>query len=171
MLAVYPTVLPDVLVIKRKISYDRRGFYAEMYSETDYHNAGITVKFVEDDFSFSKKNVLRGLHGDSKTWKLVSCPFGRLYFVVLNYDEESKFYGRWVAMEITPESCLQVLVPPRHANGHLVLSYAAIFHYKQSEYYRSADDQFVVKWNDPKFNISWPISETPILSARDSGKA
>jgi len=111
--------------------------------------------------------VLRGIHGDDKTWKLVSCPWGRFYLVVVCMDQRSKFYKQWQAFTLSDTNRLQVLVPPNHGNGHLVLSEWAIFHYKQSQYYDRVN-QFTLKWNDPELDIYWPIG-TPILSGRDRG--
>lgn len=163
------TSLKGVLKIERYRSDDNRGFYAEIYNERDYNESGIFVYFVEDDFSFSKKWVLRGLHGDDKTWKLVSCPFGKLCLVVLNYDEQSEEFGKWESFILTPENRLQILIPPLFANGHLILSDWAMFHYKQSAYYDGPENQFVVHWDDPRFKIQWPFPDgfKPILSERD----
>lgn len=169
MIKVYETTLPGVKKIERLSSPDHRGFYAEIYSKETYFQNGITIEFVEDDFSFSRKNVLRGLHGDSKTWKLVSCPFGKLYLVVVNNDPTSECFRKWEAFILTPENRLQILIPPLYGNGHLVLSDWAMFHYKQSEYYHGAQDQFVIKWDDPTFAITWPVAD-PILSQRDGGQ-
>ena len=168
MINVSKTSLPGVLKIKRFMSEDHRGIYAEIYQKQKYFEAGITVDFVEQNFSCSRKNVLRGMHGDAKTWKLVSCPYGKLYLVVLNYNEKSSEYGKWETFVLTPENRLQILIPPMHANGHLILSNIAIFYYNQSEYYTDGKNQFTVMWNDPRFNIPWPITN-PILSKRDGG--
>lgn len=161
------TGLPGVKLIERYLSEDHRGFYAEIYNKQAYFDRGITVEFVEQDFSFSKRNVLRGLHGDAKTWKLISCPFGELLLVVLNYDTDSPHFGKWESFVLTPANRLQVLIPPMYANGHLILSDWGMFHYNQSEYYTDGKNQFTVKWNDPRFNIKWPV-KNPILSKRDS---
>lgn len=164
---IHPTSLPGVKLIERYLAEDHRGFYAEIYNEQMYFDKGITVKFVEQDFSFSQRNVLRGLHGDAKTWKLISCLFGEFLLVVLNYDTNSPYFGEWESFVLTPANRLQVLIPPMYANGHLVLSDWAMFHYNQSEYYTDGKNQFVVKWNDHRFNIDWPV-KNPILSKRDS---
>jgi len=170
MIEVFQTSLPGVLRIHRKTPFkDCRGIYAEIYKKEDYFRKGITVDFIEQDFSFSKKNVLRGLHGDDKTYKMVCCLFGAFCLAVVNYDQSSDHFGKWEVFVVTAENGLQILVPPKHLNGHLVLSdEGAIFHYNQSEYYRGAKNQWSVRWNDPRFNISWPISD-PILSDRDTG--
>lgn len=165
-LQVSETSLPGVLKIERYAFEDFRGKYGEIYARDAYHELGINIDFVEQDFSMSKKNVLRGLHGDDKTWKLISCLYGSFYLVVMNYDQKSKYFGKWESFVLNPENRLQILIPPRHANGHLILSDWAIFHYNQSEYYTDGKNQFTVKWNDPRFNIQWPINN-PILSKRD----
>lgn len=168
MIEVYQTSLPGVLrITKRQLFQDHRGVYGEIYVKREYHKAGITLDFVEQDFSLSRKNVLRGLHGDPKTWKLISCPYGEFYLVVMNYDESLPSYGKWESFILNPNGP-QILIPPMHANGHLILSDWAMFHYNQSEYYTDGKNQFSVKWNDPRFNISWPV-KNPILSKRDGG--
>jgi len=109
--------------------------------------------------------VLKGIHGDNETWKLVSCPHGKFYLVVVNCDTGSKNFGLWQSFVLSDANRLQVLVPPKYGNGHLILSDLAIFHYKQSTYYNPTG-QFTYRWDDPKFNIWWPI-KNPILSRRD----
>jgi dTDP-4-dehydrorhamnose 3,5-epimerase len=158
------TSLENVLLIKPSIFEDFRGEYVETYNKEEYDKAGI-CEFVQDDISISYKGVLRGIHGDQTTWKLISCPYGRFYFVVVNCDTESKNFGKWQSFTLSDKNRNQVLVPPKHGNGHLALSDMIIFSYKQSCYY-SPEDQFTYKWNDPRFNIWWPIS-TPMISQRD----
>ena len=165
MIEVSETKLDNVLLIKLDVFEDHRGEYVETYSEELYRKNGIDVKFVQDDISVSTKNVLRGIHGDVETWKLISCLYGKFYFVVVNCDVDSENFGKWQSFVLSDVNRLQVLVPPKHGNAHLILSEKAIFHYKQSTYY-DPTKQFTYKWNDPKFNIWWPI-KNPILSQRD----
>jgi len=165
MITVTKTQLEGVLMIKPEIFEDFRGQYIETYNEELYSQHGIHTKFIQDDISVSTKNVLRGLHSDEKTWKLVSCLYGKIYFVVANCDKNSKDFGKWQSFLLSAENRLQILIPPRHGNGHLVLSDSAIFHYKQSTNYER-ESQFTHKWNDPALNIWWPI-KNPILSQRD----
>ncbi|MBI3041152.1 MAG: dTDP-4-dehydrorhamnose 3,5-epimerase [Chloroflexi bacterium] len=163
------TKLDGVLLIKPPTIFtDFRGSYIETYNETLYTEAGIKVKFVQDDISTSKQNVLRGIHGDDRTWKLVSCLYGEFYLVVVNWDKASPQFGQWESFTLSEQNRRQVLIPPRFGNGHVVLSEMAIFHYKQSTYYDRAR-QFTILWNDPRLNIQWPV-DNPILSKRDSGK-
>ena len=163
------TKLDGVLLIEPPTIFeDYRGIYVETYNEKLYTEAGITVKFVQDDISVSKRNVLRGMHGDGETWKLISCLYGKFYLVVVNWDESSPQYRQWDSFELSDENRRQVLVPPKFGNGHLVQSELAIFHYKQSTYYNRAG-QFTILWNDRGLNIHWPV-KNPILSRRDEGK-
>lgn len=160
------TKLDGVLLIKPPTIFeDFRGTYVETYNEKLYTEAGIKVKFVQDDISVSSRNVLRGIHGDDKTWKLISCLYGKFYLVVVNWDNASSQFGQWESFVLSDQNRLQVLVPPRFGNGHVVLSEMAIFHYKQSSYYNRAS-QFTLFWNDPKLNIWWPI-KNPVVSRRD----
>lgn len=171
MTKVAKTNLKDVLVIKPNTFEDFRGEYIELFNEELYRKLGIKIKFVQDDISVSSRNILRGIHGDNKTWKLISCLYGKFYLVVVNCNKDSKDFGKWEAFTVSSTNKIQVLVPPKYGNAHLVLSKEAIFHYKQSTYYHGADRQFTYKWNDPKFNIWWPI-KNPILSQRDeTGKS
>ena len=165
-LQVTRTTLDGVLLITPSTIFeDFRGTYVETYNEKLYTEAGITIRFVQDDISTSRRNVLRGIHGDPETWKLISCLHGEFYLVVLNYDSESPQFGQWESFTLSDRNRLQVLVPPKFGNGHAVLSESALFHYKQSTYYNRAT-QFTVLWDDPRFKIRWPV-ERPILSKRD----
>ncbi len=166
---VFPTKLNSVLLIKPPTIFeDFRGHYVETYNKSIYYSSGIPIEFIQDDISVSYRNVLRGIHGDNKTWKLISCLYGSFYFVVVNNDPASPQYRQWQSFTISDINRLQVLVPPKFGNGHLVMSEQAVFHYKQTtEYNRAA--QFTLHWNDPTLKIWWPI-QNPIVSERDQGK-
>ncbi len=159
------TNLKSVLLIKLDVFEDFRGEYIEIYNEALYNEKGVDVKFIQDDISVSTRDVLRGIHGDNCTWKLISCLYGRFYLVVVNCDTKSKEFGKWRSFVLSDRNRLQVLVPPTYGNAHLVLSDMAIFHYKQSTYYEPSK-QFTYKWNDTTLKIWWPI-KNPILSQRD----
>lgn len=156
--------LDGVLIIKPSVFEDFRGEHIEIYNEKIYEELA-NITFIQDNISVSTKHVLRGIHGDDKTWKLISCLYGRFYLVVIDYNKDSKNFGKWQGFTISDINRYQILVPPKFGNGHLVLSDSAIFHYKQSTYY-DPKSQFTIKWNDPKFNIRWPI-KNPIMSQRD----
>jgi dTDP-4-dehydrorhamnose 3,5-epimerase len=159
------TKLDGVLQIHLDVFEDHRGTYIETYNEYLYREHGIDLKFVQDDISSSHHLVLRGIHGDNATWKLITCLYGRFYLVVVNCDERSSQFGQWQSFTLSDENHTQILVPPKYGNAHLVLSERTIFHYKQTTYY-DPDLQFTYKWDDPLFNIWWPI-KYPILSQRD----
>jgi len=162
------TKLEGILLIKPPTIFeDFRGTYVEIYNEELYRKAGINVDFVQDDISVSSRHVLRGIHGDGETWKLISCLYGKFYLVVVNWDSTSPQYGQWDSFVLSESNRLQVLIPPKFGNGHLVLSEQAIFHYKQTTNYNRAG-QFTLLWNDPKLNMWWPIKD-PIVSRRDEG--
>lgn len=159
------TKLKGVLLIKPDIHEDYRGSFTEVYNEKVYREAGINDRFIQDDLSTSYKGVLKGMHGDSKTAKLVHCAYGRVYQVVLNNDRSSDEYGKWESFILTSDNRYQVYIPPMFGNGFYVLSEIAVYSYKQTTLYGDAS-QFTVKWDDPQFDIVWPDSN-PILSARD----
>jgi dTDP-4-dehydrorhamnose 3,5-epimerase len=147
---------------------DFRGRYKETFNKAEYKKI-IDIEFVQDDISVSRRNVLRGIHGDKGTWKLISCLKGAFYLVVVNNDEKSAQYKFWESFTLSDSNNLQVLIPPKFGNGHLVLTDETIFHYKQSTYYGEFK-QFTILWNDPEINIAWPslCGNNPILSLRDS---
>jgi dTDP-4-dehydrorhamnose 3,5-epimerase len=144
---------------------DHRGSYTEIYNKNFMIENKINVDFLQDDISVSYKNVLRGLHGDNKTHKLVSCLYGKFQLIVVNNNPKSKQFKKWQSFESSFENKVQILIPPMFGNGHLVLSEFAIFHYKQDTQY-NRKSQFTIKWNDPLYKFEWNNSE-PILSNRD----
>jgi dTDP-4-dehydrorhamnose 3,5-epimerase len=165
---VFPTKLDSVLLIKPPTIFeDFRGHSVETYNRRDYFSSGIPIDFIQDDISISYRHVLRGIHGDSRTWKLVSCLVGSFYIVVVNNDPASPQYRQWASFTLSETNRLQLLIPPKFGNGHVVMSERAIFHYKQNTEYDRAG-QFTIKWNDPELKIWWPI-QNPILSERDQG--
>ena len=163
---VVTTTLDGVLIATPPTIFtDHRGTYVETYNQSLYAAAGIDQNFIQDDISVSRRHVLRGLHGDDKTWKLVSCIEGALLLAVVNFHVGSDQYLRWETFELTEENRLQVLIPAGFANGHLILSDRAIFSYKQTELY-NGERQFTIRWDEPALGIDWPITD-PILSERD----
>lgn len=162
------TNLEGVLIIDPPTNFkDFRGSYVELYNERLYKENGINQNFIQDDISTSSKDVLRGIHGDSSTTKLVSCLYGEFYLVVVNNNRDHPQYKKWQSFNLSDKNRKQILIPPMFGNGHLVITELAIFNYKQTTEY-NREGQFTILWNDPEYNISWPI-ENPILSKRDSG--
>ena len=126
------------------------------------------LDFKHDKYSTSREGVLRGIHGDYKTWKLVSCLYGELYFVVVDNRPESDTYLEWRWMILNDKNRKQVLLPPGFGNAFYVLSNQSLFSYKlcYPGKYSGAEEQFTLKWDDPRLDIDWP-SSNPILQLRD----
>jgi dTDP-4-dehydrorhamnose 3,5-epimerase len=154
-------IFPEIKVFEPTSFEDFRG---ELY--TLFKQEESDLIFNHDKVSISRKNVLRGLHGDSKAWKLITCLYGEVYLVIVDNRPESENYLKWDSIILTHKNKKSVLVPPMFANGHLVLSDEATFFYKWSYpgEYPDVKDQFSLKWNS--LNIHWPINN-PILSQRD----
>lgn len=167
MINVQLTSLAGVLLLKPDSFNDHRGHYVELYNKKIYQNNVTEIEFVQDDISHSIKYVLRGIHGDSKTWKLISCLDGEIYLIVVNCARQAPQFGLRQAFSLSGGNHHQVLVPPNYGVGHMVMSDSAIFWYKQSTYY-NRESQFTYKWNDPELNLWWPYYH-PILSERDGG--
>jgi dTDP-4-dehydrorhamnose 3,5-epimerase len=169
------TTLPQVKVIQPSVYYEQRGSISTTYHSEYYdrilpageRNDGLTFK--HDRFSKSKKGVLRGLHYDDKTWKLVNCIHGKIYLVVLDLREKQPNYGKWESFILSPETSIQVLIPPMFANGHYVFEDDSIFSYKMAYkgQYNDVDKQQTIQWDSKKFNIEWPCTN-PIISKRDA---
>ena len=159
--------ISGLIVISPEVFYDVRGEYVNTYNTRDY--AFLGEQFVEDDFSISTKHVLRGLHGDSKTKKLIQCLYGDILLAVADLRKESPSYLQTRLYALKEKNRKQVLVPPGCGNAHFVLSDDCTFHYKLAfdGDYVDIDDQFVIKWNDKDWNFEWP-HDNPILFGRDN---
>jgi len=156
-------VIKDVVIRNQDAFTDYRGDLYTTWKEGDFD-----LKFNHDKVSTSRKNVLRGIHGDSKSWKLVTCLYGDIYFVIVDNRETSETFLKWDSMTLNSSNKKQVLVPPGVGNGFLVMSDQCVFHYKwaYTGTYADVDEQFTIKWDDPIIGIDWPI-DNPILSRRD----
>ncbi len=159
------TSLRGVYLIIPATHEDKRGNFYETYNQKEYFSAGLIADFVQDDISMSFKGVLKGMHGDPGTYKLVQCVYGSVYSVILNCDETSPDFGKWQSFILSAENKNQLYIPPMYGNGYCVLSDVAVYSYKQSTYYGDYQ-QFTYKWNDPRFQIEWPKG-VAILSERD----
>jgi len=164
--------IKDLLVIQPEIFYDYRGENTETFNKEDWkrilkENGIKEFEFVVDSVSVSKENTLRGFHGDTIIWKLIQCLKGAIYFVVIDVRKDSPTFNNYETFNLNDKNRWQVLIPAGCVNAHLCISDLCIFHYKQSHCYVKQSDQIHIRWNDPTFNIFWPISD-PILSERDS---
>jgi dTDP-4-dehydrorhamnose 3,5-epimerase len=157
-------MLNDIKVINVDKFSDHRGYLWTVWKSKKIKN----LKFNHDKVSISKKNTLRGLHCDFKSWKLITCLYGKIFFSVVNFKKNSKNYLKSKSWILDYKKPKLIIVPPYYANGHLCLSNQCVFFYKWSYKgkYINANQQKSYKWNDPKFKIKWPIKK-PILSLRD----
>ena len=163
------TRLKDCLIIEPKIFEDQRGFFYETYHLDKYKNiANIDYKFVQDNLSSSKKNVLRGLHFQKKKpqGKIVRVIKGEVFDVAVDLRVDSDTFGKWESHLLSEINKKQYWMPPGFAHGFLVISEEALVEYKCTDFY-DPDDEGSIIWNDPSLNIDWPLSN-PIVSIKDS---
>lgn len=158
-----------VYLFRPSVSADMRGNIWTSFVKGDIEKyLPAEVHFKHDKFSTSKQNVLRGIHGDTKSWKLVTCVHGEIHQVVVDYREGSPTYLKYHKVIINTGNQLMMLIPPNMGNSYFVSSKEAVYHYKLAYdgNYLDADEQFSLKWNDPRIGIEWPTTD-PILSERD----
>lgn len=163
------TTIPDVLILEPKVFGDDRGFFFESFNEQALlSQAGIKTRFVQDNHSKSAKNVLRGLHYQIKQpqGKLVRVVVGEVFDVAVDLRKGSPNFGEWVGVHLSAENKRQFWVPPGFAHGFLVLSAAAEFLYKTTDYYAPEYERSLL-WNDLTLGIDWPLDVDPILSVKD----
>ena len=164
---VVETNLRGVLIVEPDVFVDERGWFMEVFHAEHYREIGIDTAFVQDNCSSSTKGILRGLHFQKKfpQGKLVMCPHGSVYDVVVDINAESETYGEFFGIELSAENHKQLWVPPGYAHGFYVLSDMAVFHYKCTDFFRQNDEGGLI-WNDLTVAIDWPSGE-PIVSAKD----
>jgi len=161
------TALEGLLILQPKVFADERGFFLETYHSLRYRDAGIETSFVQDNLSFSKKNVLRGLHFQisQPQVKLVQVISGKIFDVAVDIRPGSATFGKWAGVVLSEANKHQLLVPEGFAHGFCVLSESARVAYKCSTYY-NPEDEGGIRWSDPEIGIDWPITD-PILSEKD----
>ena len=161
------TELPGVLILEPEVFFDSRGYFLETYNQERYAAAGLKLKFVQDNMSYSSRGVLRGLHFQNPhaQGKLVQVLAGEVWDVAVDTRSGSQTYGRWTAITLSGENKRQFYIPPGFAHGFCVLSDTALFTYKCTDFYHPECDGGV-RWNDPDIGIAWPVAN-PILSEKD----
>jgi dTDP-4-dehydrorhamnose 3,5-epimerase len=163
------TDLPEVLVLEPRVFADRRGDFFESWNERAFaRSTGLAVRFVQDNQSCSVRNVLRGIHYQvvRPQGRLVRVVEGAVLDVAVDLRRSSPTFRRWVSAELSAENRRQVWIPPGFGHGFLVLSEAATFLYKATEYWIAEHDRSV-RWNDPQLAIDWGVG-APILADRDA---
>lgn len=165
--------IPDVILLEPKVFGDDRGFFFESFNHRRFEEAvGKPVTFVQDNHSRSVKNVLRGLHYQIQQpqGKLVRVVQGEVFDVAVDLRRSSATFGQWVGAHLSAENKHQLWVPEGFAHGFVVLSEAAEFLYKTTDYYSPEYERSII-WDDADIAIKWPFEGEPVLSAKDiSGK-
>ena len=162
------TEIDGVYIIEPKVYGDNRGYFMETYKESDFIQAGLNYKFIQDNQSRSRKGVLRGLHFQ-KTYpqaKLVRVLEGEVYDVAVDLRKGSKTYGKYVGVVLSAENKRMFMIPRGFAHGFVVLSDTATFTYKCDELYHPEDEGGIM-WNDPDVGIIWPDCGEILLSEKD----
>lgn len=162
------TDLTGVVVIEPKVYGDERGFFMESWNQARYAEAGLPAQFVQDNLSFSRRGVLRGLHFQNPNGqgKLVSVLQGEVFDVVVDIRLGSPTFGQSVSVVLSAENKRQFYIPPGFAHGFCVTSETALFAYKCTTFYDPKSEGSIL-WNDPALGIKWPVME-PELSTKDA---
>jgi dTDP-4-dehydrorhamnose 3,5-epimerase len=162
------TSLAGVLLLEPRVFGDDRGFFLESYNERVFAEIGICEGFVQDNHSYSEKNVIRGLHYQigQPQGKLVRVVTGDILDVGLDLRRSSSTFGKWQSFPISGENKRMLWIPPGFAHGFRVVSEKANVLYKATAFY-SPEDERTVAWNDPQLKIDWQLVEEPIISAKD----
>lgn len=167
------TALPEVKIIEPKVFGDARGFFYESFNAREFaEQVEPGVEFVQDNHSRSTKSVLRGLHYQIQhaQGKLVRVVEGEVFDVVVDIRKASSNFGKWVGVRLSASNHRQLWVPPGFAHGFVVLSDAAEFLYKTTDYWFPEYERSIV-WNDPDLGIDWEIDGEPLLAPKDANAA
>jgi len=160
--------IAGLLIIEPQVFGDARGYFLETYNERRYREAGLEATFVQDNLSFSRRGILRGLHfqNPKPQGKLLQVLQGEVFDVAVDIRRSSPTFGKWHGLVLSAENKRQFYIPPGFAHGFLVTSETALFHYKCTEMY-SPNDEMAIRWDDPAIGINWPLKD-PLLSERDT---
>ncbi len=159
------TGLEGLILIEPKACQDDRGVFYESWRDADYQKVGIQEKFLQDNISFSKKNVLRGLHYQKNQGQLVTLVHGKIFDVAVDIRAESETYKKYFSIELDAAKPQQLYMSPGFAHGFCVLSDIAIINYKCTQYYDASQEGGII-WNDPAIGIEWP-SGNKIIAEKD----
>jgi dTDP-4-dehydrorhamnose 3,5-epimerase len=166
-LKTHTTTLPEVLIVEPQVFGDERGWFMETFNEARFTEAGLPTAFVQDNHSYSRHGVVRGLHYqlERPQGKLIRCVRGAIYDVAVDIRRGSPTFGKWTGAELTEENRLMLWVPPRFAHGFSVLSEAAEVIYKCTTLWHPASDRSLL-WNDPALGVDWRVAN-PVVADKD----
>ncbi len=163
-----PTTLPHVQILEPKVFGDDRGFFLETFHAAVFRDLGLPEEWVQDNHSYSRRGVIRGLHYqlEQPQGKIVRCTRGRILDVAVDIRRGSPTFGQWTGVELSEENKLMLWIPPRFAHGFSVLSEEADVLYKCTTLWHQPSDRSIL-WNDPDLNIDWQV-ENPSVSPKDA---
>jgi dTDP-4-dehydrorhamnose 3,5-epimerase len=163
--------IEDMYIIEPSVYGDDRGYFMETYNKEEFNHAGLTMNFVQDNQSKSKKGVLRGLHFQKEhpQGKLVRVLSGKVFDVGVDLRSASETYGQWQGVILSGENKKQFYVPEGFAHGFLVLSDTATFSYKCTDFYHPEDEGGII-WDDRDININWPLEDIDKILLSDKDK-
>ena len=164
------TAHPEIFVIEPRVFEDARGLFFEAYNQSTLASLGIRDRFVQDNQSLSRKNVLRGLHYQIRRpqGKIIRVLCGEIFDVAVDIRRSSPTFGRWEGVRLNAESYKMLWIPAGFAHGFCVLSELAEVLYKATDYYAPEHERCIL-WNDPELDIDWPLpGGAPALSAKDA---
>jgi dTDP-4-dehydrorhamnose 3,5-epimerase len=163
------TSLPGVLILEPRVFGDARGFFLESYNTNTMAELGIREQFVQDNHSYSGKDVIRGLHYQMPhpQGKLVRVAVGEILDVIVDLRRSSPTFGKWHGVKLSGENFNMLWIPPGFAHGFHVLSDGAHVLYKATDFYHPEWER-TLAWNDPELNIDWQLQGEPIISAKDA---
>ncbi|MEW5838778.1 MAG: dTDP-4-dehydrorhamnose 3,5-epimerase [Pseudomonadota bacterium] len=161
------TKIDGLVILEPRVFGDERGFFMETWNQERYAALGLSDNYVQDNLSFSRKGVLRGLHfqNPNTQGKLVYVLQGEVFDVAVDIRRGSPTFGQWESIVLSSENKRQFYIPPGFAHGFCVTSDTALFAYKCTDLY-NAQAEGCVLWSDPALNIPWPV-DAPELSAKD----
>jgi len=160
--------LDEIRVVEPKVFGDARGFFLESYNLREMSKLGIRADFVQDNHSYSTRNVLRGLHYQIQhpQGKLIRVVIGEILDVAVDLRRSSPDFGKWSAVLLSGENKRMLWIPTGFAHGFRVVSTDAHVLYKTTDYYVPEAER-TLAWNDPELKIGWQLDGEPIVSMKD----
>lgn len=160
----------DVIIIKPEIFKDNRGLFYESWNKKNFNSKIRKIDFCQENHSFSRRNVLRGLHFQTKPHaqlKFVECISGEVFDVVVDLRKNSSTFLDWGGIELSEENNTQILIPEGYAHGFYTLSNKAHLIYKVNNYWNKESERTII-WNDISLSINWRLNNQPLLSKKDT---
>ncbi len=164
------TPIKDLIIIEPKVFSDERGWFMESYKYSDFKSIGINVDFMQDNHSYSKKHVLRGLHYQLAPYaqgKLVRVVSGVVWDVAVDLRKDSPTYKKWVGVVLSDNNNYMFWIPEGFAHGFVALTDKVQFLYKTTNEYIKEVER-AIRWDDPDIAVEWPVKK-PIVSDKDKG--